>query len=157
MAISVLRYLTENPYTKGATLAAGDELATPQTSDNIVYVVETELEFSGGGRIARFQPVTIGNLEIPGVSLAATVANTNWCPVRVGFPVRVIALSVTGKDQAAGNEAVAIGDIIYYDAGELNKDETNGTCFGIALNTVSAGASTVIPVLLLPFGGLANV
>ena len=156
MAISVLRYLTANPYTTGQTLAAGDELATPQTSDCIIYMVETSLTFTGGGRTSRYQPVQVGDILLPGIALAATAANTNWCPVRIGFFPRVLALSIHGED-ANGNATISIGDTILADSdGELNNDVTNGTPFGLALAAVGSGSTTVIPVLLFPFGKLAN-
>ena len=97
-------------------------------------------------------------MKIAGVCLATSVANTNWVPVRVGFPVRVMAMSVKGESDAGANEAVAIGDTVFLDSdGELNRDEVNGTPWGMALSTVAGdGSTTVIPVLLFPFGGLAN-
>lgn len=52
---------------------------------------------------------------------------------------------VTGAN-AAGNTAVAIGDIIYWDSTVLNKDNTNGIRWGYALGAVSSGATTTIKV-----------
>lgn len=154
MAVTYLRYLTENPYTKGYTLSAGQEIATPPMSDNVVHVVETSLGFSGGGRTSLNQAVKIGNISLPGIALAASVANTNWVPCRVGIPVRIVAMSVLGED-GAGNAAISIGETVYYDLGVLNTDLTNGSAWGIALAAVSSGATTVIPVLMLPFGVVA--
>lgn len=156
MSVTYLRYLTENPYIKGYTLSAGDEIVTPEMSHGIVNVLETKLTYTGGGRTSYRQNVLIGDLKIPGIAQAATSANTDWCPVKVAFPVLIIAVSVHGED-ANGNAAIAVGDTILYDTdGEMNNDVTNGTVFGIALNSVSSGATTVIPVLVLPFGVLAN-
>ena len=150
-----IRYATENPYTKGSTLVAGQEVQTPEGLGTILWMVETALAFSGGGRVSRYQPVAIADQAIPGISLATSVANTNWVPVRVAFPVLVLALSVTGVD-GAGNSAVAIGDTVYYDLGVLNVDNANGSQFGVALAAVNSAATAVIPVLLLPFPGTAN-
>jgi len=49
----------------------------------------------------------------------------------------------------AGNSAVAIGDILYYDSAatiKLNKDGTNGNFFGYALETITSGSSDTINV-----------
>lgn len=48
----------------------------------------------------------------------------------------------------AGNSAVAIGDTLYADGDELNKDAANGKKFGTALDVVPAGQTTPIPVRL---------
>lgn len=48
----------------------------------------------------------------------------------------------------AGNVAVGIGDKVYMDGNELNKDAANGKEYGVALGVVTAGATTVIPVRL---------
>jgi predicted RecA/RadA family phage recombinase len=50
---------------------------------------------------------------------------------------------------AAGNSAVAVGDILYYDSAatiKINKDVTNGVRFGYALDTVTSGSSGTIRV-----------
>jgi predicted RecA/RadA family phage recombinase len=60
----------------------------------------------------------------------------------------VFNLSVKGEN-ASGNNAVAAGDILYYEAGQtpvLNKDATNGVRFGYAGGAVSSGATATIPV-----------
>ena len=59
----------------------------------------------------------------------------------------VFELSVTGADNA-GDVAVSIGDKIYMDGGTLNKDGTDGTLFGYALDTVGSGSTATIPVKL---------
>jgi predicted RecA/RadA family phage recombinase len=62
----------------------------------------------------------------------------------------VYELTVTGKDAAAANVAVAVGDIVYWDntPGEVNKDGTNGIRLGYALGAVASGAATKIEVRL---------
>ncbi len=62
-------------------------------------------------------------------------------------------LSVTAKN-GSGNSAVLLGDIICFDSAatpdEINKDNTNGVWFGIALGTIAAGETATIPVKLIP-------
>lgn len=87
-------------------------------------------------------PVVCG--QIPGVALenedsdGVTTVATNGS----------FRLSVKGEN-AGGNSAVAVGDILYYEAGQtppINKDATNGIRFGYALATVSSGATATIAV-----------
>jgi hypothetical protein len=59
----------------------------------------------------------------------------------------VVDLSVVGAD-GAGNSTVAVGDAIYKDGAEYNKDATNGTIIGYALETVTSGATATIMVAL---------
>lgn len=59
----------------------------------------------------------------------------------------VAELAVTGAD-GAGDSAVAIGNKLYKDGTEINKDVTNGTFIGYALATVTSGATATIQVLL---------
>lgn len=63
----------------------------------------------------------------------------------------VYALSVVGTNDA-GNSAVAVGDILYWDNAEeqINKEATGGILFGYALGTVGAGATATINVRLQP-------
>lgn len=87
-------------------------------------------------------PVLIG--QIPGVALTAEGADGETTVALDG----VFTLSVKGE-QAAGAVAVAIGDILYYEAGQtppVNKDATNGVRFGYALGTVGSGATATIRV-----------
>ena len=55
------------------------------------------------------------------------------------------SLEVTGED-GSGNAAIAAGDIVYWDATELNADDANGVRFGYALAAVASGATTTITV-----------
>lgn len=87
-------------------------------------------------------PVLIG--QIPGVALTDEDAAGKTSVQMDG----VFDLSVKGED-AAGNAAVAVGDILYYEAGQtppLNKDATNGVRFGYALEVVASGATATIMV-----------
>ncbi|MFI6296849.1 capsid cement protein [Nonomuraea sp. NPDC050790] len=87
-------------------------------------------------------PVLVG--QLPGVALIAENAD-GLTTVKFNGVYR---LSVKGEG-AGGNAAVAVGDILYYEAGQtppVNKDATNGVRFGYALDAVSSGATTTIRV-----------
>lgn len=87
-------------------------------------------------------PVLVGAL--PGVALTKaldTVGNGGKCTVQTDGVFRLAV-----KGETTTNAAVAAGDIIYYDAGVLNKDNTNGTRWGYALDPVVSGATTTIRV-----------
>ncbi len=89
-------------------------------------------------------PVLVG--QKPGIALTNgddTVSNKGKATVKfdgVG--------SFAVKGETTTNAAVAVGDIIYYDSGVLNKDSSNGVRFGYALETVVSGATTTIKVLI---------
>jgi hypothetical protein len=57
----------------------------------------------------------------------------------------VVDLSVHGAD-GTGDVAVQVGHAIYKDGTEYNRDSTNGTIIGYALEVVSSGATTTIKV-----------
>lgn len=59
----------------------------------------------------------------------------------------VVDLSVVGADDG-GNAAVAVGNAIYNDSGEYNRDAVNGVPIGYALEAVESGATTTIQVAL---------
>ncbi len=87
-------------------------------------------------------PILFG--QVPGVALTAEDSNGVTTVALDG----VFDLSVKGEN-AGGNNAVAVGDILYYEAGQtppINKDATNGIRFGYAMAAVSSGATTTIPV-----------
>lgn len=91
-------------------------------------------------------PVLLG--QIPGVALTGEAEGGNAAGEITIDTGGVYNLSVEGVN-AGGNSAVAIGDIIYYEAGEtppLNKDATNGVRFGYALGTVASSETGTIPV-----------
>lgn len=113
-------YMDERRYIKGAATAP----ATPVSGD----------------------PVLLG--QIPGVALTDEGEGGNASGEITIDTAGVYDLSVKGEN-AGGNSAVAIGDIIYYEAGQtppLNKDATNGVRFGYALGTVGSGLTATIPV-----------
>jgi predicted RecA/RadA family phage recombinase len=91
-------------------------------------------------------PVLLG--QIPGVALTDEAEGGNASGQITIDTGGVYNLSVEGVNNG-GNSAVAIGDIIYYEAGEdppLNKDATSGVRFGYALGTVGSGQTATIPV-----------
>lgn len=60
----------------------------------------------------------------------------------------VVELAVTGKD-GSGNSTVAVGDKLYLDGTEYNKDSANGAWIGYALEGVTSGATAAIDVALI--------
>ncbi len=62
-------------------------------------------------------------------------------------PMWVFDIAVLGANNG-GNVAVAVGDRVYVDGAVINKDVTNGTFYGWALEAVASGATTTIRVLL---------
>ena len=89
-------------------------------------------------------PVVIGT--IAGVALEDRDAAGN-APVRVKG---VFKLSVTGHN-GAENEAIGVGDKVYYTAGgtpAINANANTGKEFGVALEAIAAGATATIPVAL---------
>ena len=95
-----------------------------------------------GGLVLSGDPVVIG--QLPGVALTSEDADGMATIQTDG----VFDLPVKGE--TTSNAAVAIGDLIYYDAAatphKLNKDAANGVRFGYALEGVDSGATTTIRV-----------
>lgn len=93
-------------------------------------------------------PVRVG--EIPGVAITKEAEGGNAAGECTIALEGVFNLSVKGID-GGGNSAVAKGDKIYYndaDTPPLSK-KVAGKLFGKALGTVSLGATTTIPVMLI--------
>lgn len=91
-------------------------------------------------------PVLIG--QIPGVALTDEGEGGNDATKTSIDTGGVYNLNVEGVD-GSGNSAVALGDILYYDAAatvKINKDATNGVRFGYALGTVGSGLTATIPI-----------
>lgn len=87
-------------------------------------------------------PVLVG--QLPGVAETAERADGTTSVQFDG----VFNLAVQGETNADAGSAVAVGDILFYDAAEtvkLNKD-TTGVRFGYALAVVASGATATIPV-----------
>lgn len=115
----------------------------------VITFVESEMTHPdpGDGLINSEQPFVVG--ELSGVAQIDAAATTSEVP---GAVTGVWNLECVGKNDA-GNVAIAKGDKIYYDPAvpELNKDNVNGSPFGIALGAVTSGATATIPVLLARF------
>lgn len=87
-------------------------------------------------------PVLVG--QIPGVALINEETSGDVTLDTGG----VYNLSVKGENNA-GNSPVAIGDILYFEAGQvppINKDNVAGIRFGYALAVVPTGTTVTIPV-----------
>ncbi len=95
--------------------------------------------------------VVSGDVVKIGVSLVGVAItdrdSAGYATVRIPCPY-TFTTTVTGAD-GSGNSAVAIGDKLYKDGTEVNKDVTNGVLCGIALGTVSSGGSGSIEVAAL--------
>lgn len=60
----------------------------------------------------------------------------------------VISVAVKGEG-ASADAAIAVGHALYEDTdGEINRDATNGTFYGYALEAVGGGATKTINVLI---------
>lgn len=91
-------------------------------------------------------PVLLG--QIPGVALTGEAEGGNAAGEITIDTEGVYNLSVEGVNNG-GNSAVAIGDILYYEAGEtppINKDASSGVRYGYALGAVASGETGTIPV-----------
>jgi predicted RecA/RadA family phage recombinase len=83
--------------------------------------------------------------QIPGVCLTDRDAAGNAALHTTG----VYDLVVNGVD-GSGNAAVAVGDILYYTAGDTIKlsRKATGVRFGYAMGAIGSGSSGTIPVKL---------
>lgn len=91
-------------------------------------------------------PVLIG--QIPGVALTDEGDGGNDSGNISVDTGGIYELTVEAKNNA-GNSAVAVGDILYYDQAEtikINKDATNGVRFGYAMAVIASGANAAINV-----------
>lgn len=61
--------------------------------------------------------------------------------------VGVFDVSVEAENNS-GNVAVSVGDTLYSDSGTINKDATDGTEFGVALEAITSGETATINVRL---------
>ena len=88
-------------------------------------------------------PVLFGVGNAPAVCLGDEVDSE--VTVQFGAATVVYRLATEGQDATVG-AAIAAGDIVYYDAGVINADATNGTAYGTALEAVGSGATATIAV-----------
>lgn len=89
-------------------------------------------------------PVLLG--QLPAVALVDEDSDGNTSVQTVG----VFDLEAEAVDNV-GNNAIAAGDILYYDSAasiKINKDSTNGVRYGYALEAIGAGSSDTIKVKL---------
>lgn len=95
------------------------------------------------GGLSSGDPYVVG--QIPVVAAADIPESATGAAYRRG----IFTLSVKGID-GAENSAVALGDQLYYVAGDVPKlsKKNTGVPFGKALGTVSAGATATIEVIL---------
>lgn len=104
-----------------------------------------------GSGITSGDPVAIGG--IVGTALVDYGAEVTG-KASILLNMHIADHTVEAKD-ADGNNAVALGDAIYYDSAEtikLNKDNVNGVFWGYALEAITAGSSDTINVLCLGGG-----
>lgn len=115
-------------------------------STNIVFDKADVISITFAADASAGDPVAIG--QVTGVAVNDVDVSVN----AVGLlQVRGIAnLSVKAIDKD-GNSAVAIGDAIYYVAGQtpvLSKVVTAGVLFGYALEAITSGSTATIQVLM---------
>ena len=112
---------------------------------NVLDAVESDLsDLRGAGLIQSGDPVQLGS--IPGIAELTAALATDLLSITI---VGVFNLDVTGRDQVPADSAIVLYDPLYLDTtdDELNAD-TGFLLFGYALGTVTAGATTKIPVLI---------
>ncbi len=92
--------------------------------------------------------VVSGDVVLVGAALTGIALtdrdSAGYATVRFPCPY-TFTTTVTGAD-GSGSSAVAVGDRLYKDGSEVNRDATNGKLCGIALGTVSGGGSAQIEV-----------
>ena len=109
---------------------------------NMVHEEGTQIVVVQASRVSG-DPMVVG--QIPGVALTSSESGTNNVTMKTDG---VFLLSVKGENNA-GNSAVAIGDILYYEAGQtppVNKDNVAGVRFGYAMDAITSGSTATIRV-----------
>lgn len=119
-------------------------MATNYVSEGKAIVLNVGTDKKSG------DPVAVG--EIVGVCLVDADANGDATVATEGiFNLSVVAQNYDTTNSVYVDEAIAVGDALYYDAtGQtpvINKNSA-GTLFGYALEAVAAGATATIPVKL---------
>ena len=107
---------------------------------NMIMAEGSNIELAIAGRTSGY-PVIKGHLT--GVATTDTDSAGNVSVRTKG----VFDLSVSGTNDA-GNSAVVVGDALYIAADYTLSKKQSGTFFGYALETVNAGATSTINVLL---------
>ncbi len=154
MAAPIPAAATANPYVQYSNNSTGT--ATIQSTGSVaplgnLYLLETLLTHAdpGDALVDYGQVVGVSSVGLSGIARASAAATTDYVPVEFNRSFKVEYMYIKGED-AAGNSAVAYGDIVYVDSdGELNKDSINGTPVGMYLGaTISSGSSASGPVAL---------
>jgi len=109
--------------------------------------------FPASGALSQGAVVTV---DSSGEWAAAVAGDTVWFSLEndaatgelvSGRYELIMKVLVDGSDDMGGS-AVAVGDDLYVDAGELTKDATGGSAVAKALEAVSSGATALIKVLV---------
>lgn len=115
----------------------------------------SNVKFDSGGNLRR--ELTVGASQVKGSTLLLSQmpvfllensdsSNLASCIL----PGSLIVEDVVTGANVGGNSAVAIGDRLYKDGTEINKDVTNGVFIGFALATVASGGTGTIQILWCP-------
>ena len=112
-------------------------MATNLKKDDARYL--SEVAATAPATASSGDPVVVG--QIPGVALTDEGEGGNASGNITVDTAGIYTLSVVGAA-----DAIAAGDIVYYDGDELNDDSSNGTRFGYALGAVGSGATASIDV-----------
>jgi predicted RecA/RadA family phage recombinase len=128
----------------------------PQGTTQRIDAMATNTKFEAGDYLAVVatdptsptsgQPLVHG--QRPGVALADKRSDGRT-PAQFNG---VFELSVVGAN-GSGSTAVRDGDILYYDSGEVNKDNANGIRYGYAYNPLATTAGGT----LVTSGGTATI
>lgn len=113
---------------------------------NMVYEKGDELSYAASALtpssgVESGDPVLAG--QVPGVALIDETDSKVTVKHNGVFDLEAEAVD------NAGNSAIAVGDILYYDSAatiKINKDATNGVRFGYALEAIGSGNSDTIYV-----------
>ncbi len=142
---------SQNPYVLTPTQVAGVE-AQSFVPGQRVYILESQLTHPthADGFVDSGDPVAFpaASNEFTGVARNSATAATEYIAVDVANN-GVHLMSILAEDNGGGS-AVAYGDLIYLDAGVINKDAT-GIRLGMYLGeTIPSTTTAVGPVLSMP-------
>ncbi|MGW8161038.1 MAG: DUF2190 family protein [Desulfobulbales bacterium] len=101
---------------------------------------------ASGANIASGQPMLVGDQGLAGVCIQDIA---NGASGSLELPPGVIFDYPVKGHNGSGNTAVAVGDKVYYTAGDAFMDvDTSATFMGWALEAVTSGETTTVEVLL---------
>jgi len=153
MPTQAFRLTSENALVNAlAQVGLGSAIKILDGDRGIIAWLESALthpDTGGDGFIREGTPCLLTGPGKPGIAAASASAATQYVPVQTKG---IYKLAVKGAD-GSGNAAIAYGAKVYYDAGEINADVTNGTLFGYwlgspASNTLTSGATVNGAVML---------